>query len=444
MSENTSTAKDVQPFSSRKSLMVYYSMLRSLLLTGGGVSNIRKFSYASLEEHRMWSSGFSDAAPSKQLLCYAMIEELRTLIERNPLPSLSRLVEDHAQNLWLFPITILGLFWGAVAKDSMVYSIRGIDGSKALIDFLDLCAEWAKMLEDQLPHIDEKDELGPSMLFGIARIYVESTYFRKWEKLHRASISLALEIKNSRILSKFSSLYELSQQGILGVPKSEKGLLPGELNSGVIFAKEFPLWINSRGYGSLFSYLFRGLLPPSEKQTLLGLEYLRLFFYGDKVGRNIIAKNTSLFSAKRLVLRKTDAPKTDSLDEDSLEAKILQAMLSGEGAAKVVELQNFALSKRLLETKRSEIEEIVRDEMKKAYRQFRELSERGYSDNDAADILRLFLVNIFEKAQRLITEEYPVFFDRIEDERHLEATGKTLAEMIYSPIREIKSEEGWL
>jgi len=420
----------------------YYNLLSNLFSLDLSPKSIKDFRYKSLEEGKMWGSEFSQIAPAKKLLFYAMLDEVRFIIGsyRNELIQKPFGMKEDEILLINYKIMLIGYIGYKGLGDYFINDMLDHFGEKVepLKKILFAGYEHAMEFQDSVfwERINDTTYL-EDLAFDLMKIYRSSKFSKNVQQYYNSNFINIRRISDTKILDKLFSIKEFMESRIVGSSKTLE-----EEERLVVFFDRIPGYLYGpiEG-GSFYSAVFRDLVRETEAQHVINTLEKMIVFAGSRESAKNIVRNATFRELGRLIL---DRENSLQLSSSSAKSALSKVLFQGGKSEHLRGYFNEFYCVSIIEKGSQEVENIVKKEIIATVEMFQKKKEEDLlTDEVKLEITKLFFLNIFEKIKIYFSTTAPLVFEGLVEEQreHIE---KKLLKVIKEKIHQERKRVSWL
>ncbi|MBD3822917.1 MAG: hypothetical protein IE916_00210 [Epsilonproteobacteria bacterium] len=404
--------------------------------TEGGPKNINTFRYKTVEEASIWDSHIENISPQKALLFYAILEEIRILLESKAEEAVLDKQAIYEQNAIL---AILGLFSHTILNEELLnkFTIFGEDGED-ILRLLKLSYEFGRQAKSCFVGEQNGEWSIEYHADSAVSVFESSEFIKNQQSFFDKSNMLLMKISDSDVLSNFFSIMGVLNKRLSGLfAQKETTIAPLDF---LFFEKEVA-WCEPGGRSSLFSVIFSPLLTVENRETVEVLELSRVYLKADKADRAQVRHAALLHSLEVMMNKNVLATRFAG----EVGKRLSSILLMGGEMGEVRRFFCAAYNRKIINLNKRAIERIVEEEMVEISTDIRERDKRGdINDEIAIKFIEIFFLNIFTKVEKLLSKERPLVYHDGYTKEDMAEYREQVGTIIKYKIKEVKETRGWV
>lgn len=404
----------------------HYNSLYVLLNLRTGPKGYKNFRYRSEEEATIWASRIGDFTSKNSLFFYSLLDEVRETADffKDKAGKNSRDVDVATLFSQSIRVAIYShLAFELIGEEMLRALIIQKDGGEVLFELFKEGHELANIGKKEI--FWDSTSSGKNLedfLYGVVTLFSSSNFMREQEKFSK-NLPLKLKIiEGTGILNNYFSLKDNLKKELIGVVVNKK-----ENTHNIAFFDGYPLWVNSHGDSSFFSFIFKDLFDRKTVNYIELLEYIRVYLLSDSYSKKNI-RDSSLVHVVKMLLNRHGA--AGFSDEDKKELSYL--LLSGGSVERLRSFFAYSNNMKLIKNSRGVIHKIIDKEAVQIIGEIENQKSEGVPAEEAIKKgIKLFFINVFEKIEEFFTGEARLTYEDLSEEHML-----NLSRMISSIINE--------
>lgn len=397
----------------------YYSTLLMLTQTGSNIQNIKLFRYKSVGETALWEEVLKDMSKKRVLFLYTLFDEISSILSWKNTHGIDVKKLSNSQKLSFFTrMSIVGYMASRILKEDFFNNFKGFgpggEAFQSLISLGNRLGEsgrasffWNEGMEEDISDEETFKDMNMYM-HSILKVFNTSEFLSKHDENLNEIISLLDIIEKEKLIDRFFSIKKAIFANIVDHTKKES-----EISKYIVFIKRFPLWVDTSGNNSFFSFLFLDMLDKKAKEYILTIEYLRIYLSMGKSERKKIKDSSFLYLVT--IMMDTNNKKFSTFTDEF--KSLSSILLAGGDISEQRAFFAFLHIKKTIELYRSDIVQIVDIEGAEISTQIKLLksSNNDVSEKDIQDLTKLFFINIFRKIESFLSDSGGILYEELSE-----------------------------